>query len=171
MEQEQIFWLIAIVSTGIFVVQFILSIFFGDVDVDVDGDAEVDSDVSSVMSFKGLVHFGIGFGWRMVLAGEATLGNLVRATLVGLIFVFSLWRLYILAYRLQTNHKPESSKDIVGRYGKVYANHSDGRYVIQISYNGAMRELDVISLSGRTDYRTGERVTVEKFDANKYYIA
>jgi len=28
MEQSQVFWLIAIVSTGVFVVQFILSIFF-----------------------------------------------------------------------------------------------------------------------------------------------
>ena len=38
-----IFLIIALVTTGIFVIQFILSIFFGDIDADVD----VDTDISS----------------------------------------------------------------------------------------------------------------------------
>ena len=59
-----IFLIIALVTTGIFVIQFVLSIFFGDIDADVD----VDADISSVVSFKGLTHFGIGFGWHMYLA-------------------------------------------------------------------------------------------------------
>ena len=59
-----IFLIIALVTTGIFVIQFVLSIFFGDIDADVD----VDADISSVVSFKGLTHFGIGFGWYMYLA-------------------------------------------------------------------------------------------------------
>ena len=54
-----IFLIIALVTTGIFVIQFVLSIFFGDIDADVD----VDADISSVVSFKGLTHFGIGFWW------------------------------------------------------------------------------------------------------------
>ena len=49
-----IFLIIALVTTGIFVIQFVLSIFFGDIDADVD----VDADISSVVSFKGLTHFG-----------------------------------------------------------------------------------------------------------------
>lgn len=43
-----IFLIIALVTTGIFVIQFVLSIFFGDIDADVD----VDADISSVVSFK-----------------------------------------------------------------------------------------------------------------------
>ena len=57
-----IFLIIALVTTGIFVIQFVLSIFFGDIDADVD----VDADISSVVSFKGLTHFGIGFGWYIL---------------------------------------------------------------------------------------------------------
>ena len=49
-----IFLIIALVTTGIFLIQFVLSIFFGDLDADVD----VDTDISSVVSFKGLTHFG-----------------------------------------------------------------------------------------------------------------
>lgn len=63
---SNIFLIIAIVTTGIFVIQFILSIFFGDIDADVD----VDADISSMVSFKGLTHFGIGFGWYMYLIGK-----------------------------------------------------------------------------------------------------
>lgn len=46
-----IFLIIALVTTGIFLIQFVLSIFFGDMDADVD----VDADISSVVSFKGLI--------------------------------------------------------------------------------------------------------------------
>lgn len=56
---SNIFLIIALITTGIFVIQFILSIFFGDIDTEID----VDADISSVVSFKGLTHFGIGFGW------------------------------------------------------------------------------------------------------------
>ena len=48
-----IFLIIALVTTGIFLIQFVLSIFFGDM------DADVDADISSVVSFKGLTHFGL----------------------------------------------------------------------------------------------------------------
>lgn len=172
MEQAQIFWLIALVATGVFVVQFILTVFFGDVDVDVDGDATADADVSSIVSFKGLVHFCIGFGWMMVLSGdEATLTSVLTSTVTGLVFVIVLWRLYVLAYRLQKITGTERPDALVGRYGTVYNNMGDGRYIVQIEYNGARRELDVVSESQRTDYKTGERVTVERFEENKYYIA
>ena len=56
------FLIIALVTTGIFLIQFVLSIFFGDLDADVD----VDTDISSVVSFKGLTHFGIGFAQCLV---------------------------------------------------------------------------------------------------------
>ncbi len=68
-----IFLIIALVTTGIFLIQFVLSIFFGDIDADVD----VDADISSVVSFKGLTHFGIGFGWYMYLAGNTEMQSYI----------------------------------------------------------------------------------------------
>lgn len=47
---SNIFLIIALITTGIFVIQFILSIFFGDIDTEID----IDADISSVVSFKGL---------------------------------------------------------------------------------------------------------------------
>lgn len=170
MEQQQIYWLIALVATGVFVVQFVISVFFGEVDVDIDGDADTDTDMGSIVSFKGLVHFGIGFGWSMVLAGDASLVNILTSVVIGLVFVFVLWKLYVLAYRLQKENHAESPEAVVGRYGTVYTNMGAGRYIVQVTHNGALRELDVVSASGQAGYRTGERVTIERYDDNVYYI-
>jgi len=168
----QVFWLIALVATGLFLVQFVLSIFFGDVDVDtdVDGDATGDADVSSMVSFKGLVHFGIGFGWSMVLAGDTSAKSIVVAVVVGLVFVVVLWRLYVLANRLQSERVMEKPQSIVGREGRIYNNRGNGMYTIQADINGALRELDVVSESACTDYATGERVAIERYASGKYYI-
>ena len=40
---SNIFLIIALITTGIFVIQFILSIFFGDIDTEIDVDADISS--------------------------------------------------------------------------------------------------------------------------------
>lgn len=172
MDAMQIFWLIALVATGLFVIQFVLTVFFGDVDTDadVDVDADTGSDISSMVSFKGLVHFGIGFGWTMVLAGDASATSVAVGVIVGLVFVVVLWRLYILAYRLQCVRVREKPQSIVGREGRIYNNRGKGLYTIQIGMDGSLRELDVVSLSECPDYATGEHVAIEKYASGKYYI-
>ena len=102
---SNIFLIIALITTGIFVIQFILSIFFGDIDTEID----VDADISSVVSFKGLTHFGIGFGWYMYLAGHTDVANYIIGILIGLFFVLAVWFLYKKAYRLQQVNRSEKS--------------------------------------------------------------
>ena len=111
---SNIFLIIAVVTTGIFVIQFILSIFFGDIDADVD----VDADISSMVSFKGLTHFGIGFGWYMYLIGNTDIQSYVIAILIGLFFVFAVWFLYKKAYQLQQVNKTEKTEQLVLNYAK-----------------------------------------------------
>ena len=170
METSQIFWLIALVATGIFLIQFVISVFFGDIDVDFDGDATTDTDTGSIVSFKGLVHFGIGFGWAMVLADEPSTLNILIATAIGVVFVLVLWKLYGLAAHLQKVNHAEKPEALIGRYGTVYTNIGHGRYIIQIAYNGALRELDVVSDTGRDYLQTGERLTIKRYDNNIYYV-
>ena len=114
-----IFLIIALVTTGIFLIQFVLSIFFGDMDADVD----VDADISSVVSFKGLTHFGIGFGWYMYLAGNADIASYAIGILVGLFFVFAVWFLYKKAYQLQQVNRSEETDQLVGRECKIGRAH------------------------------------------------
>ncbi|NPD90916.1 hypothetical protein [Xylanibacter muris] len=170
MDTSRIFLIIALVSTGVFLLQFVISIFFGDVDVDVDSDASADTDVSSVFSFKGLIHFLIGFGWTRFLIQGASWVSYIGAFLVGIVFVFILWYLYILAFRLQKIRKPENANQLVGRSGYIYANRGNGNYIIHTERDGAIRELDVVSGSGKKDYATNEKVTIEGYKNNTYYI-
>lgn len=160
-----IFLIIALVTTGIFFIQFILSIFFGDMDADVD----VDADISSVVSFKGLTHFGIGFGWYMYLAGNTEIQSLVIAILIGLFFVFAVWFLYKKAYQLQQVNQSEQTEQLVGRECTIYFKQGENKYTVQTSRDGAMREVDVISESGKT-YQTGDKTIISNYKNGILYI-
>ncbi len=166
----QVYWVIALVASGLFLIQFIMSIFVGDIDGDIDGDATVDTDMGSIISFKGLTHFGIGFGWSMVLAGETNWKTLLISIGIGLLFVFILWKTYKFAYSLQKVNFSEKPEALVGRKSTIYVNHGNGRYTVQAEFNGAKREFEVISLSGRTNYATGENVEIKDYDNSKYHI-
>lgn len=162
---SNIFLIIAVVTTAIFVIQFVLSIFFGDVDADVD----VDADISSVVSFKGLTHFGIGFGWYMYLAGDTDILNYAIAILIGLFFVFAVWFLYKKAYQLQQVNKSEKTDELVGRECTIYFTQGDGRYTVQTSRDGAMREIDVVSETEKI-YKTGDRTLITAYRNGTLYI-
>ena len=151
-----IFLIIALVTTGIFLIQFVLSIFFGDLDAD-------------VVSFKGLTHFGIGFGWYMYLAGNAEIQSYAIGILVGLFFVFAVWFLYKKAYQLQQVNRSEATNELVGRECTIYFKQSENRYTVQVSRDGAMREIDVISESGKT-YQTGDRTVITRYQDGTLYI-
>ncbi len=160
-----IFLIIALVTTGIFLIQFVLSIFFGDIDADVD----VDADISSVVSFKGLTHFGIGFGWDMYLAGNTEMQSYIIGILVGLFFVFAVWFLYKKAYQLQQVNHNEQTDQLVGRECVIYFKQSDSKYTVQTTRDGAMREVDVISESGKT-YQTGDRTIITSYKDGTLFI-
>lgn len=162
---SNIFLIIALVTTGIFVIQFILSIFFGDIDADVD----VDADISSVVSFKGLTHFGIGFGWYMYLIGNTDFRNYMVAILIGLLFVFVVWFLYKKAYQLQQVNRSEKTEQLVGRECTIYFKQESGKYTVQTRKDGAMREVDVVSETGKT-YQTGDRTIITAYKDGMLYI-
>lgn len=162
---SNIFLIIAVVTTGIFVIQFILSVFFGDL----DADADVDADISSVVSFKGLTHFGIGFGWYMYLIGNTDIQSYLIGILIGLFFVFAVWFLYKKAYQLQQVNKQEKTEQLVGRECTIYFKQGGGRYTVQASRDGAMREIDVISETDKA-YQTGDRTIITTYKNGTLYI-
>ncbi len=170
METNQIFLLVALVATGLFLVQFVMSVFFGNVDVDVDSDAQSDMDMSSIVSYKGLIHFGMGFGWAMYLADSTDWKSYLFATLAGLAFIYVLWLLYKAVYKLQKDTVNEPAESLVGRSATIYLNMRGGKYRVQIKRDGALREVDVASETGHADYVTGDVVTITAYKNNILYI-
>lgn len=134
-----------------------------------DADVDVDADISSVVSFKGLTHFGIGFGWYMYLAGNTEVQSFVIAILIGLFFVFAVWFLYKKAYQLQQVNSSEQIEQLVGRECTIYFKQSGNKYTVQTSRDGAMREVDVISESGKT-YQTGDKTIISNYKNGILFI-
>lgn len=159
-----VFLIVAIVATAVFLFQFILSIFFGDL----DADTNLETDLNSVFSFKGLAHFCIGMGWFMYLSQKSDITTYAIGVSVGIVFVLVLWFLYKKAYQLQKENKPEKLEALVGRECTIYFSN-DNRYVVQMAVNGTLREMDVRSLSDKV-YRTGDKATICKIDSGTLYI-
>ena len=92
-----IYYLIAAIAYGIFIIQFILSWFGGDTDLDVDLDGNADFDVGDLVSFKGLIHFLMGaFSYLSLIQTnrEITIFDYVFAFIIGVIFIIVLY--YVL---------------------------------------------------------------------------
>jgi len=99
---------VLIVSSGLFLLTTAISLLFGDMDIDLDADLDVDSGflVSDVISFKGLVHFAIGFSLALTLMDEFTLLSAAAGVITGIVFVLILYYLYKFAFeKLQQRMK------------------------------------------------------------------
>ena len=175
--EANVYFFAALVSTGIFLLQFILSIFFGsmDTDIDVNADGNADIDMSSVLSFKGLIHFCMGFGWFMYLCQPPYIVlHYLGAVISGSFFVFVLAWIYKLCYKLKQENKPEQGEELIGRKCEIYTRcqeqeQAGTNYVVYIAINGAQRELTVRSIQGKS-YREGDILTLKDYKEGIYYI-
>lgn len=108
---SDVYYIIGGVAYGIFILQFIISWVAGELDVDFDGDA--DFDIGDVVSFKGLIHFLMGFGgWtsiKQLLGYEITWVDWLIGFFIGLVFVFMVMKILLVVswlkqLRISTQH-------------------------------------------------------------------
>jgi len=100
--------IVLIVSAGLFVITSIGSLFFGGMDIDLDTDLDTGSGflLGDVISFKGLIHFSIGFSLSLTLMGGFSLLSAIVGVVTGTVFVLVLYYLYhFLFKKLQQNIK------------------------------------------------------------------
>jgi uncharacterized membrane protein len=100
--------IVLIVSSALFFITTIGSVLFGGMDLDVDADLDVGSDfmLGDLISFKGLVHFIIGFSLTLTLMKGFTLLSASVGVVTGIVFVLVLYYLYkTLFEKLQQNIK------------------------------------------------------------------
>ena len=105
----------------------------------------------------------------MYLAGNTEVQSFVIAILIGLFFVFAVWFLYKKAYQLQQVNSSEQIEQLVGRECTIYFKQSGNKYTVQTSRDGAMREVDVISESGKT-YQTGDKTIISNYKNGILFI-
>jgi len=113
--------ILLIVSSGLFVITTIGSLFFGNMDMDMDADLEVGSGfmLGDLISFKGLIHFTIGFSLTLSLMNEFSLLSAAIGVVTGIIFVLVLYFIYKFLFKnLQQSVK--YTHEINDMEGEVY---------------------------------------------------
>lgn len=170
---SDVYYVVGGVAYGIFILQFIISWVAGELDVDVDFDGDADFDIGDVVSFKGLIHFLMGFGgWtsiKQLLGYEITWIDWLIGFFIGLVFVFVLYHLYKFCMKLQNFPTDEPLVYLAGRPARIYVRLDDKRYLAFINISGASREVELVSISG-TSYAVNQVVTIREVMDNTLYI-
>lgn len=169
---EQIYYTIAAVIYGIFIIRFILSWVGGDFDMDIDTDL----DLSDVVSFKGITHFLMGFfGWLSVKS--FTTHNIMWydyliAFVLGVIFVIILYYVYKFLMKLENKPQILSGKNLIGSTAKVYLVSStidaDTLFKYVVTANNSIGTVEIPAKS-RESYKVGDSVVIKDY-VNAYYI-
>lgn len=153
---DQIFWVLALLGSIVFVILFILTIVGGDVDMEADLDASEGGDDGGVgfqfFTFKNAVAFFTVFGWTGTICIDHELSSTLSIVIsagAGLLMMVltSLLFFWISSMAQSGTLKINNAIGVVGEvYLPIGANRSSiGK--IQIKVQGSLRELDAITNS------------------------
>jgi hypothetical protein len=160
-----LYYIIGILSYGTFIIQFIATLVLGDIDLDVDFDGNIDFNVSDLVSFKGLIHFLMGYSGWIILTDSTTLYNNIIAIIVGLVFVIILYYIYRLILKLNYEPIPKSGTELIGTKVTVYLTMADPYKCICTINNSC--EINCIS---RDPVSVGDIRTILNYRNGIYFI-
>ena len=162
------FWMIAIPTSVIFIIQMILTFIGSDASdgtsADFDGDLNGGDTPFQLFSFRNLINFLLGFSWTGISFYKIINNQLLLialATVVGALFVY-LFFLIIRALMKLSEDNTFKINDLKNKTGEVYLKipaQSLGKGKVLISLKGTNHELSAITNSG-TDILSGELIKV-----------
>lgn len=164
---------------AVFIIKYLVSWIFGDVDVDFDIDGDIDFDISSMLSFKGVLHFFIGFfGYLSVIARfsptyvidepyKFSTGNYMGAIICGIIFMIILWYAYNITAKF--SHENTDMPDFTNCEARILANNGNGTYEVLIFTSAGSYKKTVRSGANETSIEVGSVVRILKIN-NEYVI-
>lgn len=167
---EHIFWIIAVIFTVFFVIQFVLSIMGMDLeadsDIDLDSDMEADYDIDpsfTLFSVRSLIAFFTFFGWTGVLtlrAGSSVTFAVIVSVLTGTVAMV-LVAVMLYQFIKMTESGNIDIKKALASIGEVYLTvpaSEKGKGKIHVKVNGKVMELEAVT-KGK-DIKNGESVVV-----------
>lgn len=173
---EQVYWILALVSSLVFVIIMIATFAGGDADTDTDADGDGDMDGAGFQffTFKNLVGFLTIFSWSglaCIRSGQSTGFTLVVSVICGLLMMLAMSTIFYLLNRLIEDGGMKISS-AVGRTGEVYLpikGRNGGFGKIQISIQGSVHELQAMT-NDEEDLAGGTIVQVEKIIDNHILV-
>ena len=153
------FWMVAIPSSVIFIIQMILTFIGSDASdgtsADFDGDLNGGDTPFQLFSFRNLINFLLGFSWTGISFYKIINNQLLLITLaivVGVLFVYLFFLIIRALMRLSEDNTFKLSETI-GKTAEVYIpipEYKQGGGKVTISVRGTIHELDAMT--------TGERL-------------
>ena len=160
----QIYWIIAIPATAIFLIILILNLVAG-VDADVDLDADVDGEIGfQFISLKNLLGFFTIFGWSGLACLEADMSNtstIIISFICGLAMMVIMATLFYFMSKLTEDGtlNINNAKNGIGETYLTIPPRRTGFGKVQIKVQGGLHELEAVTDS-ETEISTGRLVTV-----------
>ena len=152
------FWMVAIPSSVIFIIQMILTFIGSDASdgtsADFDGDLNGGDTPFQLFSFRNLINFLLGFSWTGISFYKIINNQLLLialATVVGALFVY-LFFLIIRALMKLSEDNTFKLSETIGKTAEVYVpipENKSGRGKITISVRGTMHELEAMTTGAR----------------------
>lgn len=152
---DQIYWIITIPSTLIFIFLLISTIIGSDVDADVETDidhdiADGDSIPFQFISLKNIVAFFTMFGWSglgFLNAGLSAWLVILLSVACGLLMMLAMASLFYFMSKL-TENGTLNMKNAIGHLGEVYLpipGKRGGIGKVQLTVQNSLRTLDAIT--------------------------
>jgi membrane protein implicated in regulation of membrane protease activity len=164
---EKVYWSIALIASGIFIVLLILTFIggefddTGDVDSDIDGDTGIDF---QFLSFKNLIGFFTIFGWTGIACLYEGLSKgitIVVSIVAGLLMMTIMAALFYYLGKLNSSGSLKI-KNALNQVGEVYLTIGANRSRIgkvHINIQGGLRELEALT-DETYDLHQGDIITV-----------
>ncbi len=175
---EKIYWIVALISSGIFLILIILTLLGGDADdMGGDVDAEVEGDTGigfQFLSFKNLMGFFTIFGWSGIACidnGLSTSTTVIVSVICGLLMMVAMASLFYYLAKLQSSGTLKL-KNALGQIGEVYLTIGSQRSSIgkvSINVQGTLRELEALT-DEEKDLVQGNVVKVKEITDNGILI-
>jgi hypothetical protein len=118
--------IVLLVSATFFLLSTIGSLLFGGMDADFDTDIDSGTLLSDVFSFKGLLHFCVGFSLVLTLMHEVSFTSVAYGVITGLVFAVVLFYLYKLMYE-KAQQSMNYTNEITEMDAEVYFWNKDRR--------------------------------------------
>ena len=167
-----------ITVASLFIVKLAISLFAGDIDMDVDFDGDSDFDSSSAFSFKGALHFLLGFSSYLFARAHSetvqlidgkvqfSYGDFAWAIIIGILVMVALFYAYKLA--MKANNPTTNPEDLIDNAkGTIYINLGNGSYSVQAHTHAGTT--NVTAFYSGDELEPGTEVTLEK-EGNNIFI-
>lgn len=174
---EQLYWIVAIPASLIFIALMVMTFIGGDVESDTDIDGDIDTDDGIPFQFitiKNLVGFFTIFSWTGLACIEGGYGVFIvilSSTIAGILMMIAMATIFYLMSKL-TESGNVNIKNSIGSIGEVYLIIKGSRKAmgkVQLKIGGTFQTLDAIT-DDKEDIATGGLVDVVDVTNNNILI-